>query len=271
MRVGVFASIGLHAGLVLTGLVAAPVMVPRPSEFVVLPDVSLLEIAETTNVAPVVRSDPEAEITDEPEAPAEESPAPAPTAAPAPAPEDAELLPDPVKKPEPKVEPKKETPKPRVEPKAEPEEDFGGALSSILKSAEKKRPTAPAGSKSAADMRNVDSGAPRKGAGDNQRMTITVADFIRDQLQRKGCWGDQEDMADARRLRATFRIRFNRDGTLLEEPQMISPVREPAGDQPMQIFIQRARRSLSMCSPFTVPKEYFETTPAQWIHIEFLP
>jgi len=269
MRVGVFASIGLHAGLLLTGLIAAPVMISQPSEMVILP-VELLEIAETTNVAPVVTADPEAEISEEPEAPMEEAPQPAPT--PAEAPEaKAEIIPDSVAKPEPKVEPRKETPKPRVEPKPEPEEDFGGALSSILKSAEKKRPTAPAGSKSAADMRNVDSGAPRKGAGDNQRMTITVADFIRDQLQRKGCWGDQEDMADARRLRATFRIRFNRDGTLLEEPQMISPVREPAGDQPMQIFIQRARRSLSMCSPFTVPKEYFETTPAQWIHIEFLP
>ncbi len=270
MRAGVFASIGLHVGLLLTGLVAAPVMVSQPSEFVILP-VELLEIAETTNVAPVVRSDPEAEITDEPEAPAEESPAPAPTAAPAPAPEDAELLPDPLKKPEPKTEPKKEVVKPRVEPKKEEEQDFGGALSSILKTAEKKRETAPTGSKSAADMRNIDNGAPRKGAGDNQRMTITVADFIRDQLQRKGCWGDQEDMADARRLRATIRVRFDRDGRLLEEPQLVSPVREPAGDQPMQIFIQRARRALSMCSPFVVPKEYYETTPAQWIDIEFLP
>lgn len=269
MRAGVFASIAIHAGLLLSGLAAAPVMMSRPTEMVILP-VELLEIAETTNVAPVIKADPEADISEEPEAPAEDAPQPA--AAPSEAPEpEAEIIPDPVRKPEVKPEPKKETPKPKAEPKAEPEEDFGGALSSILKTAEKKRATAPAGSKSAADMRNVDDGAPRKGAGDNQRMTITVADFIRDQLQRKGCWGDQEDMADARRLRATFRIRFDKDGSLLEEPQMVSPTREPAGDQPMQIFVQRARRALSMCSPFTVPKEYYETVPAQWIHIEFLP
>jgi len=103
-----------------------------------------------------------------------------------------------------------------------------------------------------------------------QRIVVTLGDYIYDQLQRKGCWGDNTDLGEAR-LRATFRIRFKRDGSLLEEPQMVSPVREPARDQPMQTFIQRARRSLSMCSPFTVPKEYFETTPAQWVHIEFLP
>jgi outer membrane biosynthesis protein TonB len=269
MRFGVVASVALHVGLVLTGLAAAPVMMSQPRDMVILP-VELLEISDTTNVAPVVVADPEAEISEEPESPAED--APQPSATPSEAPEaEAEILPDAAKKPEVKPEPKKETPKPKVEPKAEAEEDFGGALSSILKTAEKKRETAPTGSKSAADMRNIDEGAPRKGAGDNQRMTITVADFIRDQLQRKGCWGDQEDMADARRLRATFRIRFNKDGTFLEEPQMVAPVREPSGDQPMQIFVQRARRALSMCSPYTVPKEYFQTMPAQWIHIEFLP
>jgi outer membrane biosynthesis protein TonB len=264
MRAGLPVSVLLHLGLVATGFAIAPAMVSQPSEMVILP-VELLEIAETTNVVPIEAAEPDAEVAEETEAPAPEesaAPAPEPEAAPE---EAAEIIPDPVKKPEPK---KVETPAP---PKAQPkkEEDFSDALSGILQTVEKKRTTA-TGSRSTTSASEADA-APRKGAGDHQRMTITVADFIRDQLQRRGCWADQEDMADAKRLRATIRIRFDRDGRLLDEPQLISPAREPAGDQPMQIFVQRARRALSMCSPFTVPREYYEVNPPQYIDIEFLP
>src|SRR5262249_39390065 len=72
----------------------------------------------------------------------------------------------------------------------------------------------------ATNLRTVGDAAPRVGAGDMTRMTATVADFIRAQLLANGCWGDHDDMADARRLRAVIRVRFLASGHFLGEPEL---------------------------------------------------
>ncbi len=261
MRVGVPFSLAIHAAIAAAGLVAAPQLAPPPSPMRLLP-VELLEIADTTNVAPVYEQ-PEAEEPVAEEATADETAA----AAPASAPERVEALPAPTeRRPEPEaVKP------PAPKPRAQEPEALEDTLEGVLKSVEKSRARRPAPQKTAADIRQVTDASPRSGAGDNKRMTVTVADFIRSQLIAKGCWNDQDDMADARRLRAVIRIRFDRDGRLLGAPELREPARLPAGDPPMQIFTQRAFRALNMCSPFTVPPEYYEVTPAQWIDIEFVP
>lgn len=271
MRVGIPFSVALHLAFAAAGIVVVP-QLPRESTPMVILPVELLTIGDTTNVAPVVEEQPEADIAEEAAAepePAESQPDPSEAEAePIPEPE-AEIIPEPEpkpKEPEPKPEPKK------PEPKPEPKPDFNDSLSSILKSVEKPKETqAPRNDRTAADLRNVENQAPRRGVGDNQRMTITVADFVRSQLISRGCWADQDDMADAKRLRAVIRIRFERDGRLLGSPELIEPAREPTADRPMQIFVQRARRALNQCSPFTVPAEYYQVSPPQWIDIEFLP
>ncbi len=271
MRVGIPFSVVLHLAVAAGGFVIVPQLPRESSPMVILP-VELLTIGETTNVAPVVEAQPEAEIAEEASAepePAESQPDPA-EAEPIPEPE-AEIIPE----PEPEPEPEKPEPAPapkKPEPKPEPKPDFNDSLSSILQSVERPKETqAPQNDRTAADLRNVENQAPRRGVGDNQRMTITVADFVRSQLISRGCWADQDDMADAKRLRAVIRIRFERDGRLLGSPELIEPSREPTADRPMQIFVQRARRALNQCSPFTVPSEYYEVSPPQWIDIEFLP
>lgn len=270
MRAGVPFSVALHLGIAAAGMIVAPSLVSEPAPMVILP-VELLEIADSTNVAPV------AELPDPEELPEEEStPEEAPSEATAAAPEPEEALPAeviPPKAPEPKAEPE---PKPKPAP-PKPEvkkESFEDSLDSILKSVDKpKAKPAPSQNTSTSNIKELTDAAPRRGAGDNSRMTITVAEFVRQQLLTKGCWTDQDDMPDAKRLRATFRIRFGRDGRFLEEQQLIEPSRPPAGDQPMQTFIERARRALSKCNQmgFQVPSQYFETSPAQWIEIVFLP
>jgi outer membrane biosynthesis protein TonB len=261
MRVGVAFSLALHAAIIAAGLVTAPSIAPPPSPMRLLP-VELLEISDTTNVAPVY-AEPE------PEAPLAEETA-SETASPAAAavdPEPIETLPSP---PEAKPEPEIRKPPP-PKPKAAEPEALEDTLEGVLKSVEKNRSKRPAQQKTAADIRQVTDAAPRSGVGDNRRMTVTVADFIRSQLIAKGCWNDQDDMADARRLRAVIRIRFERDGRLMGAPELREPARLPAGDPPMQIFTQKAFRALNMCSPFTVPPEYYAVSPAQWIDIEFVP
>lgn len=269
MRVGAPFSVALHLGLAAAGMIVAPTLASEPAPMVILP-VELLEISDSTNVAPVAElPDPE-ELLEEESTPEE---APAPAAAPEPEPEEAlpaEVLPPKLPDPKAEAEPK---PKP-APPKPDKKESFEDSLDSILKSVDKpKGKAAPSENRSTTKLSEVADAAPRRGVGDNSRMTMTVADFIRHQLQSKGCWNDQSDMPDARRLRATFRIRFGRNMRFLGDPELIEPARSPAGDQPMQIFIQRAQRALDVCNEkgFQVPPQYYETSPAQPIEIVFLP
>ncbi len=267
MRIGVPLSIGLHIGAVAAGLVAAPVMLRESTPMMILP-VELLTIADVTNVMAAA----------EKEAPTEEDPAaaePAPAPAPAPEPEVApEIVPESVpaeKPPEAKAEPAPKAPeRPRPPPKKE--ESFEDALQGILQSVEpKERRAAPAADKPAPNLASVGD-KPRVGVGDKSAMTITVADFIRDQLQRKGCWNDQKDMADARRLRTVIAVRFGRDGKFSDAPRLVEPSRQPTGDPPLQVFVQRAFSALNKCNSmgYQVPREYFEGG-SPWIEIEFLP
>jgi hypothetical protein len=254
-----------HVALIAAGLFVIP-MQPKSSEstpMMILP-VELLTIAETTNVAPVAEEAPEDPIEEEATdvATAAESTAPEPAAA---------AEPEPIPEPAPAEKPEPKKPEPKPAPKAEKKESFEDSLAGILQSVDKTPPKARPAEKKAAANPFQSTDKPRPGVGDPGRMTITVADFIRDQLLRKGCWGDQDDMADAKRLRAVIRVRFERDGRLMGSPELIDPSRTPQGDMPMQVFIQRAYRALSKCSPFTVPPEYYAVSPAQWIDIEFLP
>jgi hypothetical protein len=105
------------------------------------------------------------------------------------------------------------------------------------------------------------------------RQTATVADSIMSQILAKRCWTDQDDMADARRLRATLAIQFGRDGHFLSPPKLVSPAVEPTNDPPLQLFIVRARKALDKCNVmgFTVPEAYFSYTPPLIIELEFRP
>jgi outer membrane biosynthesis protein TonB len=262
MRGGVVFSIAFHVALLAGGIVIAPkLMADEPAPMMILP-VELLTIADTTNVAPVAEKQPEK--TEEADTSADKA-APTPAAAP-------EEKPEPVPEPVP-VEAKKPTPEPpKDEPKAKPEpkksEKMADTLDSILKSVPDKKASKNPSDRATANLRNVEDAA-RKGAGDNQRMTVTIADSIRSQLMSRGCWTDKDDMPDAKRLHATIRVRFERGGRLLGEPQLMDPPRQSASDRPMTTFITQAMSSLRQCEPFQVPPEYYATSP--YIDLTFVP
>ncbi len=261
MRAGVPFSIALHVALLAGGIVIAPRLVAETAPMMILP-VELLTIGDTTNVKPVAEEQPkkadEAEVTADKAAPA---PAPAAEAKAEPVPEP---VPD-IKKPEPN-KPKDEA---KRAPEAKKPEKMADALDSILKAVPDKKGSKMQADRASASLRNVEDATARKGAGDNQRMTITIADSIRSQLMSRGCWTDKDDMPDAKRLRAIIRVRFERGGRLMGDPQMIDPPRQPAGDRPMLVFIQQALASLRQCEPFQVPSEYYATSP--YIDLTFVP
>ncbi|MEP7210144.1 MAG: hypothetical protein ABI740_04845 [Alphaproteobacteria bacterium] len=263
MRVaGVTFSVALHIALVLGGIVVVPRLMTEPTPMAILP-VELLTIADTTNVKPVAEEPKKAEEADVTADKATPAPAPAAEAK-------AEPVPEPLPVPDlKKPEPEKPKPEAKPAPEAKKPEKMADTLDSILKSVPDKKPSKTQADRSTtASLRDVQDAA-RKGAGDNQRMTMTIADSIRSQLMSRGCWTDKDDMPDAKRLHATIRVRFERGGRLMGEPQLIDPPRQPAGDRPMLVFIQAAFGSLRKCEPFQVPPEYYATSP--YIDLPFLP
>jgi outer membrane biosynthesis protein TonB len=242
--------------------VIAPKLMSEPPPMTILP-VELLTIADTTNVKPVIDDKPkDAEKADE--TASKTAPPPAPAAETKPAEPEPEALPD-AKKPEP-AKPKEEV-KPASE--AKKPEKMSDALDSILKAVPDKKASKNQADRNTANLNDVKDATARQGAGDNSRMTITIAAYISSQLRRRGCWPDQKDMPDARRLHATIRVRFERGGRLGEDPKLLDPVRQPSGDQPMLVFIQRAFSSLKQCEPFQIPPEYFNSPG--YIDLVFVP
>lgn len=249
----------------MAGLIMIPVAAPEiESTPMIQIDLDLVSIAESTNIAPVYEKVEEAEEPAEPET--EAAPAPAAPAA-APETEDTVAL-DP---------PKPEAPKPAKKPEAKPApaapaKSLSSELDDILASVSKDTP-APRRNNPNADPASAASGATRIGAGDMRRMTASITDYIRAQLVNNRCWTDHSDMADARRLRATFRVWFGRNGKFSQPYQLVSPSREPAGDVPMLTFIAHARRALDMCNKigWRVPEDYFKLPQPQYIDIEFVP
>jgi hypothetical protein len=109
--------------------------------------------------------------------------------------------------------------------------------------------------------------------GDRRRMTATIIDILVSQLKDNRCWADHSDMADAKRLRATFRIAFGRNGKFSMQPELMSPTRKPANDPPLNTFIVHAERALNMCNQigWIVPEAYFRLPEPRTIDLEFLP
>jgi hypothetical protein len=260
-----FASLLAHAGAILAGLIMIPVASSQiesaPMTYI---PIELVTIAETTNIAPVYEKISE---TAEPLASeADATPAPASPGAP-PELEDTVAF----ETPRPEAPRPADKPQPKAAP-APPAKTLSSELDDILASVAKEPPS-PRRSAARADPASADQGPPRIGQGDMRRMTASVTDFIRAQLISNRCWTDHSDMADARRLRATFRVWFGRNGKFSQPYQLVAPGREPTGDIPLQTFVSHARRALDMCNRigWRVPEEYFRLPQPQYIDIEFLP
>lgn len=259
-----FFSFLIHAAAVVGGVLAVPHMAqpaPTASQMLYIP-LELVTIDETTNMTAVVQAQPEP-AKEEPEEAAVEA-APPPPPAPPPVDEDTVNLEKPQEKP-------KEQKKPEAAAAPAPKQDFQSELDAIL-SGVKAQPRQQRNTPNAAPAAGA-AEAPRMSVGDRKRMTASIADYIKSQLVSKQCWADHSDMADAKRLRATFRVWFGRNGKFSQRYELVQPAREPFNDPPLQAFIAHARRALDKCNNlgWQVPEEYFQLPQPQYIDLEFLP
>jgi hypothetical protein len=266
LRDGVIISLGvsfcLHFALVVSGMIKFPEPPRPPEEHMVVLPLEIMKISDSTNVAAASMKIPK---TPDPKAMEEAATAGASSAsAPAPAAE-AEVMPGTVPTPKPTLSPTP-TPKKEAAP-GKKKEDFNDVLNSVLQSAKAAKP-APRPVTAPGSINNVDN-VNRQGMGDNKTNTATFAAYFSSQLKAK-CWGDQDDLPDAKRLHTLIRVRFNPSGMLNGEPELVEPNRMPASDRTMTIFVTRALRALQQCQPYTIPPEYNQRgQPA--IELNFVP
>lgn len=255
-----FLSVLVHASVIIATIVSLPAAAPLPVSAQVYVPIELVTVADTTNLTEIAPADLKDEIA---EAAGETAAAPPP--APPPAEEDAISLEPP--KETPKEEPKKTEAKVAPAPSKSNSQTLDDILASIDKSPKPgKNSASPAPAAAAPE-------APRLSAGDRRRMTASITDILVSQLRDKQCWADHSDMADAKRLRATYRVSFGRNGKFSTTPELISPARKPANDPPLNTFMMHAERALNKCNQigWYVPEEYFRLQQPAYIDLEFLP
>ena len=279
--VGFIFSVLIHACIVFVGTWAFVSSVDMlDEEFIIVP-IELVTIDETTNLRA-----PEPEpVPEEEEPPQEEAPEPEPEPEPEPPPpedepndvvdelgeeEETTDAPEPEPEPEPVAPETSEQPLEEDTPEPEPQPDQvtpekpsvdRSFLDSILQTAEEKREEriADREEQRAADLKRIeDANRSMRSAGDRARDTATWNAMLISKLN--GCWRDPSDMANAERLKVSYRIMFNRDGNLQLPPRRISPRQISQSDQQMFVFDINAVRAIEKCAPYDdiFPPEHYE-------------
>ncbi len=283
MRPGLFLSLVLHAAICGSAYVVFPMATTTMSEELIIVPIELVTVSDTTNLTapqPDPVEEPEPEPTPEPEeeAPPEEEPIPEDDAEvsdePDPfaeedgqtesEPEEVEPEPEEAAEPEPEPEVTPEptpTPTPKViPPKEDKKEKTNSFLNSVLQTTEDKKKTREREYKAAPDLKKVENANQNKrSAGDRSRDTATWTTMLKSKIETK-CFRDPSDMANAERLQVTYKITFNKDGSLMRSPRRISPTIIPGNDQQMRIFDINATRAIEKCAPYNdiLPAEYYD-------------
>lgn len=294
IAIAVAASLALHAGIIGGSYKAHELFgwfAPRPadveaSEFVEVP-IELVTVAEFNNIAPVpipkVEPEPEAEevVPDEPEVeePVAEDPvlvdedileADVDTAAEQ-APEETvpeDVVPDLDAEPEVEDTPREsetepEVPKPNVvKPEVDPLDALLNDAASTFESERQTRtrrevPQPRPAQKKLQDEYTPPKATPRKGAGERNGNTARLNAILYNQIYQ--CWDTVDDQPGKENLNVSLEIQLDRNGNLIGQVKLLKPTREPLGRSPMRVAVERARRAVQKCAPYTLPKEDYES------------
>jgi len=72
------------------------------------------------------------------------------------------------------------------------------------------------------------------------------------------CWATVEDLSDPSRLDVTVFVTLHENGTLMQEPVIVSPKDIDLNDEEMQVAVNRAVRAAKKCAPYDFPREHYE-------------
>lgn len=282
---GLPASIILHAAVFGVGYLSWPFMTAttRDSEAIIVP-IEIVDFSELNNIAPVLRKAPEPEpeiAPEEPEEVPEEEPEVEPdpvdetlpeaevdTASQQAAEEESEpeeAVPDFEAEPEPKQpepEPKKSEPEPKaVVKKADPLDsllnDAESTFESERQTRRKQEPPKPIPSRLLDETPPV-AQEQRRGAGERTANTARLESLLYNQIL--NCWDGVDDQPDAENLNVRMSIELDEEGYLKGRIRLVQPSREPLGRSPMRVAVERARRAVQKCAPYSLPAQEY----AQW-------
>lgn len=289
---GLPGSIILHGAIIFGGAVAWPYIAPeRPVEELIVPVTLEMQLDSVTNVAPVIRREPEPEA---PEPEPEEEPAAEEEVIEEE--EDAEEIEEAEEdldttdirelpqEPEPEEEfAEIEDDAEKNEEEPEPEEDEQeqmqaqtrdpDPLASVLGDASdlfsevkqrERQPVKKQEKKILVDETEVRE--PQRGIGDPSKETARIQAMIASQM--RVCWDDVIDLPNPERLNVVIRVSLAEDGSLDGDVQLVDPRRAPVGDRPMKVAVERALRAARKCAPYRLPKDALSSYD-EWKDIKF--
>lgn len=227
-----------------------------------VPDVIPVEFveigAETTVTRPPEPSMEAAPRDPGPPPPPAPEPQPAPpTPAPAPAPEKAPVVEDKAAQdavPEqPKAAPRP-TPKPAPKPAPPKTKGFdAGAMAALIDKSLLDAPARPRDP--SAFAKSIEQAIPQD-ARISPRAMATLEQAIRAQVA--PCWNPPTGGADVREMTVVLKIRLNRDGTVIGQPEFVSQTGQTAGNQAYaRAFVESARRAVLRCTPLDLPDDLY--------------
>jgi hypothetical protein len=271
MRRALFISALLHVAVIAIGYFGLPTLlrpVPIPSAPVVVEVVTALP--EQAKPPPPPKESPRVEDTPPPppsppepppaipepppmpfaEAPPEVVPPPLPPkAAPKPKPKPVAA---PKPKPAPKVQTARLAPVPKPRPKRKPPTD---GFQSLLKNLAPPKPAAR--KQTAARGRKATPSAPDPVQSAIQRRAVEAELTRLVRLQIIPCWNIPAGAKDVRDMKIGMRIRLNRDGSIIGQPELIKSARD---DPFYRAVAESARRALQnpQCQPLNLPRQQYE-------------
>jgi hypothetical protein len=276
MRRALFISALLHVAVIAIGYFGLPTLL-RPDPIIsapvevevvtALPDDAKVPPPKPPKPAPKEKAAPRPQVEDTarpkiPEPPAipepppipladtppdAEPPPPKPNAAPKPKPKPV-VAPKP--KPAPRVQTARVAPAPKRRPKRKPPTDrFQSLLKDLTppKPSVRKRADAPA--------KRATTPNPVQSAIQRQAVEAELTRLVRQQII--PCWNIPAGAKDVRDMKIGMRIRLNRDGSIIGQPELIKSARDNSF---YRAVAESARRALQnpQCQPLNLPRQQYE-------------
>ncbi len=246
---GVVGAVALHAAILAVAFFALAHTLDISDQSLAVVPVDLITIGDKNNVQAMVKTPPK-ELPKEEEV---QPPVPEQTqVAPSP-PQQEEAAPPPDEMAVEKVQPK---PPPPVVPQQKPQPEKKNDVFDLAKMEAALNKTAPASAAPNARVGN----RTIKGIGAQNAMTADLSSALFSQI--KPCWSPDPGAPHAEQLSVQFEIFLNRDGTVAQDPQLLT---NTGGNSYLRAAAEAARRAIFACQPYHLPADRY----SQWQDIQF--
>jgi outer membrane biosynthesis protein TonB len=228
---GLVGSLVLHAGIIAVTFFTWSHRLDIVDQASPVVPVDLVTLADKTNVAPMVKEEPQPIV------------------------EQPTLPPLPVSLQPPKFEVAPEAkPVPVTKPAPKPETFDINNIQAVL---DKRQAVASKNAK--VGPRNV------KGIGDQSAMTADLRTMLQSEIYR--CWSPPVGAPRPEKLIVSYELFLNRDGSVAQPPQLTADSAAAAASDPyMRAAAEAARRAIYTCAPYTLPADRYN----QWHDVTFV-